>query len=302
MVALLFFGAVLSECVHAQDLEPRRWSHLPSGLNIVGVGYSYTEADVFFNPVWKITVAASRINGLGFQYIRTFDLAGKSARLSMLLPSLSGRWQGIVNDKFQTIRRRGAGDPRLRLSVNLYGAPALEGSEFAQYRAEHATNTVVGASLAVTAPLGKYCKDCLINIGSNRWSVRPQIGLVHTRGPWSIELTASVFVFTDNDDFYDNAALKQSTLYTAQAHAIYSFKRGLWASLSTGYGNGGRVSIDRQKTEFEIDNRVWAASFGFPVGKTQSVQLVWLSGRTQNTVGRDSDNLLLSWSRRWANR
>jgi len=299
LIFLLLTGFGLPESVSAQDLEPRRWSHLPIGQNIVGVGYAYTEANIFFNPVWKITDGTSRINSLGLTAIHTFNLAGKSARFSLLLPYLSGRWEGNVDDEFQIIHRRGAGDPRLRLSVNLYGAPALDGPEFVQYRAEHTTNTVVGASIAVTVPLGKYCDECLINVGNNRWSARPQIGVVHTRGPWSFELTGSAFVFTDNDSFVDGSILKQKTIYTVQTHVIYNFKPGLWASLSTGYGVGGRISIDQQKTIFEVDNWVWAASLGLPIGKTQSLKLTWLSGRTQNLVGRDSDNLLLSWSMRW---
>jgi hypothetical protein len=298
---LLLISIGLPEHASAQDLEPRRWSHLPSGQNIVGVGYIYTEANVFFSPVLKITEGTSRINGLGLTAIHTFDMAGKSARFSLMLPYVSGRWEGDLDDDFQIIHRRGMGDPRLRLSVNLYGAPALEGSEFAQYRAEHTTNTVVGASVAVTVPLGKYCDDCLINISNNRWSVRPQIGVVHTRGPWSFELTGSAFMFTDNDSFVDNAVLKQKNVYAVQIHAIYNFKPGLWASISTGYGTGGGIRIDQLKTEFEVDNWVWAASLGAPIGKTQSVKLTWLSGRTQNSVGRDSDNLLLSWTMRWAN-
>ena len=299
LVLLMCLGLV--QQASAQDLEPRRWSHLPTGQNIVGVGFIYTEANVFFSPVLKITDGVSRINGLGITAIHTFDMAGKSARFSLMLPYVSGRWEGDIDDEFQIIHRRGMGDPRLRLSVNLYGAPTLEGAEFAQYREEHTTNTVVGASLAVTMPLGKYCDDCLINISNNRWSVRPQIGVVHTRGSWSVELTGSAFMFTDNDSFVDNAVLKQKNVYAVQTHAIYNFKPGLWASISTGYGTGGGIRIDRLKTEFEVDNWVWAASLGAPIGKTQSVKLTWLSGRTQNQVGRDSDNLLLSWSMRWTN-
>ncbi len=298
-IIFLLFGTGMPERVCAQDLEPRRWSHLPVGQNIVGVGYVYTEANVFFNPVWKLTDATSQINSLGFTAIHTFDLAGKSARFSLALPYVSGRWEGDVDNEFQIIHRRGAGDPRLRLSVNLYGAPALDGTEYVQYRAEHANNTVIGASIAVTMPFGKYCDDCLINIGNNRWSVRPQIGVVHTRGPWAFELTGSAFMFTDNDNFVDKAILKQKNVYAVQTHVIYNFKPGIWASLSTGYGTGGRVTIDQQRTNFEVDNWVWAASLGISVGKTQSLKLTWLSGRTQNLVGRDSDNLLLSWSMRW---
>jgi hypothetical protein len=176
----------------------------------------------------------------------------------------------------------------------------LKGSEFALYRGEHETNTVIGASIALTLPLGQYFDDRLINIGNNRWSVRPQLGVSHTRGPWSFELTGSVFIFSDNNSFIDKAVLKQKTLYAAQSHVIYHFNPGLWATLSAAYAAGGRVYIDQQKTAFEVDNWLWAAGFGFTVGKTQSLNLTWFSGRTQNRVGRDSDNLLLSWSKRWA--
>ena len=141
----------------------------------------------------------------------------------------------------------------------------------------------------------------LINISTNRWTVRPQIGMVHSRGPWSFELTGSMFLFSDNKNFIGNTRLGQKTMYSAQAHVIYDFKPGLWVSLSTAYGAGGRVYLEYQKTAFEVNNWLWAASFGFPIGNTQTVKLTWLSGRTQNDVGRDSDNLLLSWSMRWAN-
>jgi len=288
------------EPANAQDLEPRRWSQLPIGLNIVGMGYAYTDADVYFNPVFRITDGTSRINSLGLSAIRSFDLAGKSARISLLLPYVSGRWEGDVDDEFRVIHRRGIGDPRIRVSVNLYGAPALKGPELVRYQAEHQTNTVVGASLALTLPLGQYLDDRLINIGHNRWSLRPQVGVVHTRGPWSFELTGSVFLFTSNNSFVDQLVLEQKSMYALQTHAIYNFNPGLWASISTGYGKGGQIIIDQQETSFEVDNWVWAASLGAPIGRRQSLKLTWLSGRTQNEVGRDSDNLLLSWSMRWA--
>ncbi|MBT8074416.1 MAG: transporter [Xanthomonadales bacterium] len=298
ILLLIFFG--YSEAVIAQDLEPRRWSHLPSGLNMVGMGYAYTEADIYFSPFWKIENGDARLNNLGLTAIHSFDLAGKSARISLLLPYVTGRWSGDVDGEFRVVHRRGTGDPRLRLSVNLYGAPALSGAEFAQYREAHRNSTVVGASLAVTLPLGEYIEDRLINIGGNRWSVRPQIGVVHTRGPWSFELTGSAFLFSNNNKFIDNTVFKQKPVYAVQTHVVHSFERGFWASISTGYGIGGQVTVDQTKTTFEVDNWLWAASVGLPVGKSHSVKLAWVSGRTQNLVGRDSDNLVLSWSTRWS--
>ena len=38
----------------AQELEPRRWSHLPIDTNFVGLAYASTEADIAFDPVLKV--------------------------------------------------------------------------------------------------------------------------------------------------------------------------------------------------------------------------------------------------------
>ena len=78
------------------------------------------------------------------------------------------------------MERHGFDDPRLRLSVNFIGAPALKGKAYQAYRAAHPVNTVVGAALAVRLPLGEYKKDKLLNLGENRFVFRPQLGFVLT--------------------------------------------------------------------------------------------------------------------------
>jgi hypothetical protein len=93
-ILILCIGLVLPEQADAQDLEPRRWSHLPIGMNIVGVGYIHTEANIFFSPVLQITDGTSRINSLALNAIHTFELAGKSTRISALVPYTNGEWDG----------------------------------------------------------------------------------------------------------------------------------------------------------------------------------------------------------------
>ena len=66
------------------------------------------------------------------------------------------------------------------VSANLYGAPALTLQDFARYQQD----TIVGATLFVTAPSGPVRPDRLINIGTNRWSFKPEVGVSKAIGPW----------------------------------------------------------------------------------------------------------------------
>ena len=53
LIALAFALMPLPQAF-GQDLEPRRWTPLPPGLNVVGAGYIRTGGDVLFNPVLLI--------------------------------------------------------------------------------------------------------------------------------------------------------------------------------------------------------------------------------------------------------
>ena len=66
-------------------------------------------------------------------------------------------------------------DPRVRLSVNFLGSPPLRGSEFQEYKASHPVDTVAGAALALTLPLGEYQDDKLLNLGANRFTTLRRI-------------------------------------------------------------------------------------------------------------------------------
>ena len=85
---------------------------------------------------------------------------------------------------------------------------------------------MASAAVAVSVPLGEYFDDKLLNLGHNRVVIRPQIGILHTRGKWSYELTGSAFLYGDNDDFYGGSTLEQDPLYALQAHLIRTFNKG----------------------------------------------------------------------------
>jgi hypothetical protein len=277
----------------AQDLEPRRWTQMPVGLNFAGAGYGYVNGDIFFDPLLLIEDATFELHQTGFFYMRSLDVLGRNARLDFLLPYGSGRWEGTVDGEFTHIRRRGPGDARMRFSMLLYGGPAETPREFAS---SEKSDTVVGAAVSVSIPTGQYRSKYLINLGNNRWVIRPQLGVTHTRGKWTGELTGSVFLYTDNESFWQDTVLETDPLWALQGHLIYTFKPGLWVSLSTAYGWGGEATVNGDAKKNPSGNWLSAVNFGFPITKRQGFKIGWIRGRSQKQTGADLDSLVLGYS------
>ena len=221
LLALLLVLA-LAPVVEAQELEPRRWTHLPTGTNFHGGGYAYTDGDLSFDPVLKIEDATFEMHTVALKYIRTFQLLGRSARVDLAGAYQDGTWKG--NARWSSgpggAERLGRSH-RCALRSTSTGRHPSKGEEFASYRAEQKRETIVGAGLAVHFPLGQYFDDKLINLGNNRFTIRPQLGVIHNRGKWGFELTGSAWIYTDNDDFFGGKKLEQDPFYTIQGHVVY---------------------------------------------------------------------------------
>jgi hypothetical protein len=283
----------------AQELEPRRWSHLPTGKNFAGGGYVYTEANILFDPVLRIENVEMEMHTWALKYIRTFELFQKSARVDVTQGYQEGRWTGLVDGVPSSIKRNGLSDSVLRFAINLYGAPPLEGKEFSAYRAKVDVETIVGTALVVQLPTGDYMDDKLINLGTNRFTFRPQFGVVHNRGKWSMELTGAVWLYTDNDDFFNGNKLEQDPYYTIQTHLIYTFRPGFWTAASAGYGYGGESTVSGVEKNDRRENLAWALSFGFPITRQLGVKVIYLSTRTQESIGQDTDSIGGAFSIFW---
>ena len=266
---------------------------MPTGLNFLGAPANYTQGDIFLDPVLLAEDVTFKVAGGGLGYIRSFGMFGKTARIGVNVPYASGRWEGFVDGVYTTTRRRGFLDPRIRLSVLLYGGPAETPAEYAK---SEKSNTVVGAAVAIKLPLGDYLEDLLINLGKNRWIIRPQLGVTHSRKKWTYELTGSVFIFGDNDDFWGGNKLESDPLYAIQGHLIYTFRPGLWASLSTAYGSGLQATINGLPKDNKAANWVTAVSAGFPLSRTQGLKIAWLRFRSQAETGSNQDSLIVGWS------
>jgi hypothetical protein len=211
---------------YAQELEPRAYANTPVGLNFLIAGYAYSSGGVATDPSLPVQDAHLQIHSTVLAYARALNVWGKSGKVDVVLPYawLSGSAEVAGQQREREVS--GFVDPRLRFSVNLYGAPALSLEEFANYKQD----LIVGASLQVGLPLGQYDSEKLVNIGTNRWSFKPELGLSKAWGPLTLEAAAGVTFYTTNDDFFGGKRRAQEPLYSLQGHLSYNFRPGLWAA------------------------------------------------------------------------
>jgi hypothetical protein len=276
-----------------QDLEPRRWTPIPPGMNVAGAAYAATTGDVSFDPVLRIEDAEVDGHTLAVSYVHSFAVAKKLARLDVIVPWQNVRWSGLLDGAPATASRVGLADPTVRLSVILAGAPASADSRAS-------SSTVFGVAVAVSLPLGEYLDEKLLNLGQNRVVIRPQIGVLHTRGKWSYELTGSTFFFSDNDEFLVDSNLEQDPLYAIQGHLIRVFdKPGYWAALSAGYGWKGQSTLDGSPVDDSRRLFLTALAVGVPIGMKQGIKLAYIRSRTNTDMGADTDSLAIGWSYRF---
>ena len=298
-ISIVILFLCFSTVLWAVDMEPRRWTHLPVDSNILAVAAVHTNSDIAFDPVLKIEDGKAEADTIVTSYLHSFNLLGKTARLDLRLPYQRIEWKGMLDGEKRKVNREGLGDPLIRLSVNFLGAPALKGENFRQYRSTHKINTVVGAALGVIVPLGQYKKDKLLNIGENRYIIRPQLGFVHTRDSWSYEVTGTMNFFSDNNDFWDGNKREQKLLSSVQTHVVHTFKNRIWGSISAAYDWGGETRVNNIDKDDKRENLYFALSTGFPVTRTSGIKFAYVGSRTQKNLGADKDHFVLAFSNRF---
>lgn len=278
----------------AQDLEPRAFSPAPVGLNFVAVGYGYSFGNVLLDPALPITDGEAKLHSTFAAYVRTIDFFGLSGKVDAIVPFVAyGKWKGNVAGVPDSTTRTGFGDPAFRLSVNFVGAPAERLPEFAKRK----QGTVVGASLQVVAPLGKYEPERIINLSSNRWTFKPRIGVSQPVGRWILEAHGTGWFFTDNPDA-SGATLQQDPMWAADAHVARLFGKGIWASVDFGYIWGGRTTRDGVPSTERQESARLGATLALPVTRRHSLKLGYFAG-LYTRLGSDFDNLVVAWQYRW---
>jgi hypothetical protein len=224
----------------------------------------------------------------------TFDLAGRQANIGAAIPYVVEHARGTVFEQAEEVRRSGLGDMRVRFSMNFIGSPALSPKEFASRK----PSTVVGASVTVVVPTGQYDPRRLVNIGSNRWAFKPEVGVSHPWKRWTFEGAGGVWLFTPNTNFFGGNRREQNPLGSLQGDVVYTIRPRMWASFeSTYYWGGHTVNNGVQNTDSQKNSRI-GATFSYPFGPRHSLKIAWAEGVTARFGGK-LNTIAIGWQYTW---
>ena len=286
--------SMMAARANAQDAEPRSYTNAPVGVNFLIAGYVYSGGKIAFDPSLAVADAQFHSQTEALAYVRSFDFMGQSAKFDVIVPYSAFSAHALIAGQPREREMSGFGDPRFRVSIDLFGAPALSANEFANYKQD----LIVGVSLQVSAPLGQYDDTKLLNLGNNRWSFRPELGISKASGPWIFEIAPSVTFFTDDPDFFNGSNFAQAPLYLVRSSIIRNFDSGAWLSLDGSYFTGLRTAVNGLKGNNEQENVRAGLTLALPIDRQNSVKLSAGTGIYTRT-GSEFSLVGIAWQYRW---
>jgi Putative MetA-pathway of phenol degradation len=293
---------LLAGTCRAQDLVPRAYIITPIHSNAILLTYSFLNGDIVLNPTLPISNAKGKLNVPVFSYFHTFNFFGRSANITGSLPYAAGHFQGDVNGVPQIIYRSGLLDSAFRFSFNLKGGPAMDLKQYLSWK----HTLIVGASVTVTAPTGQYDPTRLVNPGTNRWSIKPEVGISRRWGKWVLDGYGGVWFFTENHEFFSHNQTfpgtntqSQNPLGAVQVHLSYDFRRALWISGDANFLCGGSTSLNHVSSPgtFQSNSRIGATA-SLPFAKHQSLKVSYSYG-AYIRVGGNFHAVSVGWQYSW---
>jgi hypothetical protein len=283
---------IFTSTLSAQDLDPRAYARVPVDMSFLVTGFVYTYGSVVSDPTLPIQDLEAKVESPLLAVGRTFSLFGLTSQALVSLPYSWAQVSGKLVGEDSSITRSGLGDTRFRLSVLLLGAPAATIEQFAK----SSPQSVIGASITVIAPTGQNFTDKLINLGTNRWSFKPEIGLSYiVTKQWFIDLYTGVWLFTNNDSFYPgNSVRSQEPLIALQTHISYNFNPLMWAAIDLTYYTGGQSSVDGVYKDDRQNNSRIGATFNLPLSKVSSIKIAYSTGAIIR-FGANFSTISASW-------
>jgi hypothetical protein len=232
--------AVLQTHASAQFNDPRTYQNAPVGINQLELAYAYVRSNTSIDTSFIISGAKFNLNQGLIDYTRYFGLLHRTAWVEASVPIAN--LNGSITGTGITGSTTGTGDSGYSAAILLKGGPALSPQQFANAE----TTTSIGLSLSITAPTGQYDPNKLLNLGSDRWSFKPELAISSPFGPeqrWVFDVYANTYLYTDNTSYRGAQVLRQRALLGLEGHLSYTFNNTIWASLDTRYSFRGDTTV-----------------------------------------------------------
>lgn len=287
---------MLASAAHAQELTPRAYWPLPKDTNVLVLSYQRSSGDIITDPSLPVTGVDSDIDALQVSYQRSLGLFGRSANLQLSLPYSNADTEGFAEGMFRNREMSGAADARARISINLKGAPSMDRAGLQTLFRN--PETIVGASVLLQLPTGEYDADKLINLGTNRWSIKPAIGVIWPIHPtWLLEVEVGSWIFGDNNEFLGTTR-EQNPVLSAEVHLVKHVRQGMWVSLDANYYVGGRTIVGGESRGDSQRNSRAGATMLFPFKGGHAIRGSFSTGVAIQSGG-DYDMFSLSYLYAW---
>jgi outer membrane putative beta-barrel porin/alpha-amylase len=241
LVCLVVFVVRFPDQLRAQFTDPRTYGNTPMGVNQIELTYAYAHSNASIDTSLIVAGAEFNLNQGTMDYTRYFGLAHRLAWVEASIPFAG--LDGSVTSTNIRGSSTGTGDSSYEFAVLLKGGPALSVAQFPSYK----QTTTLAVSLTITAPTGLYNADKLLNLGSDRWSFKPEIAVSHPFGPkqkWEFDAYANAYFYTDNTSYHGVEILRQQALPGLEGHLSYSFTSSIWGSFDTRYAFGGDTFVN----------------------------------------------------------
>lgn len=275
-----------------QELSPRAYWPAPRGTQLFYTGYAFSWGDIVTDPSLPVVGVNSNISTSVLGYSRTLSLWGRTSNFLIEVPYTWGTTKGAVVG--QSARRdiSGLGDISMTLSINLMGAPSMTPDEFQELRRN--PHPILGVSLKLAAPTGDYEKDKLLNIGTNRWAAKAELGYAHPfASRWILELELGAWYIRDNDEFLGTTR-EQDPIVAFEFHLVRKIRSSFWVSLDFNHYAGGRTTVGGElNADLQRNTRLGATIF-YPVAKRHFIRAN-LSTGVATESGGDFNMILLTY-------
>jgi hypothetical protein len=252
----------------AQFTDAHNYDNTPVGVNQLELGYAFAHANASIDPSLVIPGANLDLNQGIIDYTHYFGLFDRLTWVQAALPV--ARLGGSITGSNIESSIAGSGDSSYALAMLLKGGPALSVAQFDHYR----PTTTLGVSFSFTAPTGLYNADKILNLGSDRWSFKPEMALSHPFGPeqkWQLDAYANAYFYTDNTSYHGREILRQEPLAGLEGHLSYSFNDNLWGSLDTRYSFRGTTFVDGADQNNAQQNVMFGSEMNLSINSRHSL-------------------------------